>query len=147
MFENERNYEEEIQAAEAKLAELKKAQLEKVEAEKKAAALARKEEAAPVIEAINVYEEAKVTCNEQIKKAYEEYRAAVEAAERTLKEVESAADEKLNAFLESHPDGFHYTYRSNDGKVVRRYDYRKQSYNVFDNYNNFVKAINDLWKF
>lgn len=147
MFKDELNYEEEIKAAEEKLSALRREQAEKLEAEKKAAALARKDTAAPAIEAIDKYEEAKKACNDTIKVAYENYKAAVESAEKDLREIEAAADDELNKFLEQHPEGFHYTYRSKDGKVVRTYDYRHQAYTIFNNYNNFLKAFDELLKF
>ena len=140
------DYDAEIKATEAKLAELKKAQVAKIEEEKKAAALARKTEANVVNEAIDKYEEAKVVCNRKIKEAYEEYKAKVSAAEKELSQVEAEADDKLNKFLESHPEGFHYTFRSKDGKVVRDYDYRTKKYDVFDGYNLLQEAFNNFNK-
>ena len=140
------DYDAEIKAAEAKLEELKKAQVAKIEEEKKAAALARKTEANVVNEAIDKYEEAKVVCNRKIKEAYEEYKAKVSAAEKELSQVETEADDKLNKFLESHPEGFHYTFRSKDGKVVRDYDYRTKKYDVFDGYNLLQEAFNNFNK-
>ena len=140
------DYDAEIKAAEAKLAELKKAQVAKIEEEKKTAALARKTEANVVNEAIDKYEEAKVVCNRKIKEAYEEYKAKVSAAEKELSQVETEADDKLNKFLESHPEGFHYTFRSKDGKVVRDYDYRTKKYDVFDSYDLLQEAFNNFNK-
>ena len=61
-------------------------------------------------------------------------------------QVEAEADDKLNKFLESHPDGFHYTFRSKDGKVVRDYDYRTKKYDVFDGYNLLQEAFNNFNK-
>lgn len=141
------DYDAEIKAAEAKLAELKKAQVAKIEEEKKTAALARKTEANVVNEAIDKYEEAKVVCNRKIKEAYEEYKAKVSAAEKELSQVETEADDKLNKFLAAHPEGFHYTFRSKDGKVVRDYDYRTKKYDVFDGYNLLQEAFDKLLNF
>ncbi len=62
-------------------------------------------------------------------------------AEKELSQAEAEADDKLNKFLESHPEGFHYTFRSKDGKVVRDYDYRTKKYDVFDGYNLFQEAL------
>ena len=140
------DYDAEIKATEAKLEELKKAQVAKIEEEKKTAALARKTEANVVNEAIDKYEEAKVVCNRKIKEAYEEYKAKVSAAEKELSQVETEADDKLNKFLESHPEGFHYTFRSKDGKVVRDYDYRTKKYDVFDGYNLLQEAFDNFNK-
>ena len=140
------DYDAEIKAAEAKLEELKKAQVAKIEEEKKAAALARKTEANVVNEAIDRYEEAKVVCNRKIKEAYEEYKAKVSAAEKELSQAEAEADDKLNKFLATHADGFHYTFRSKDGKVVRDYDYRTKKYDVFDSYDLLQEAFNNFNK-
>ena len=141
------DYDAEIKAVEAKLEELKKAQVAKIEEEKKAATLARKTEANVVNEAIDKYEEAKVVCNRKIKEAYEEYKAKVSAAEKELSQVEAEADDKLNKFLAVHPEGFHYTFRSQDGKVVRDYDYRTKKYDVFDGYNLLQEAFDKLLNF
>lgn len=141
------DYDAEIKAVEAKLEELKKAQVAKIEEEKKAAALARKTEANVVNEAIDKYEEAKVVCNRKIKEAYEEYKAKVSDAEKELSQVEAEADDKLNKFLAVHPEGFHYTFRSQDGKVVRDYDYRTKKYDVFDGYNLLQEAFDKLLNF
>ena len=140
------DYDAEIKATEAKLEELKKAQVAKIEEEKKAAALARKTEANVVNEAIDKYEEAKVVCNRKIKEAYEEYKAKVSDAEKELSQVEAEADDKLNKFLATHKEGFHYTFRSKDGKVVRDYDYRTKKYDVFDGYNLLQEAFNNFNK-
>ena len=140
------DYDAEIKAAEAKLEELKKAQVAKIEEEKKAAALARKTEANVVNEAIDKYEEAKVVCNRKIKEAYEEYKAKVSAAEKELSQAEAEADDKLNKFLATHKEGFHYTFRSPDGKVVRDYDYRTKKYDVFDSYDLLQEAFNNFNK-
>lgn len=137
----------EIQEAEAKLSELKKEKTEKEETEKKAAALARKEEANIVNEAIDKYEEAKIVCNEKIKTAYDEYQKKVNEAEKELRALETDADEKLKKFLETH-DSFHYSYKSKDGKVERNYNYRNRVYDSFDNYADFLDALHSLgWGF
>jgi len=120
----------------------------KAEEEKKNALEAKKAETGAVEKAIDAYEEGKVVCNDAIAAAYKVYRAEVEKAEKALDELREDADEKLNTYLKAHPDsGFHYTFRSKDGKVVRNYNYYNKRYDIFDNYNKFVQAINDLWNF
>lgn len=117
----------------------------KAEDEKRQIAEAKKAEAKPVEEAIDAYEEGKVACNDIIAKAYAEYKEKVTAAEKELAKLEQNADNLLKEFQANHPEGFHYTYRSKDGKVVRTYNYYNKRFDVFDNYDRFVKLINDLW--
>lgn len=143
-----RDFDSEIEAAKAKLAELEKAKAADVEEKKKTAALARKTEANVVNDAIDKYEDAKVICSKKIKEAYEEYKAKVKAAETELSVAEEDADKKLNKFLEAHPaEGFHYTFRSKDGKVVRDYDYRTNKYDVLDGFDHVSKLFNELFGF
>ena len=75
-----------------------------------------------------------------------EEEPAATGAEMAATEEETEADDKLNKFLESHPEGFHYTFRSKDGKVVRDYDYRTKKYDVFDGYNLLQEAFNNFNK-
>ena len=102
-------------------------------------------EASKVEKAIDAYEEGKVVCDNAIAEAYKEYKEKVTKAEKELTALQEVADKELNAFLETHPNGFHYTYRSKDGKVTRTYNYLNKRFDVFDNYNNFLKAIDNLW--
>ena len=139
------NLEEQIKATETKLAELKKVQAAKAEEEKKVKALAKKAEAEPVQKAIDDYEAAKVACNDEIKVAYEEYQSKVHEAEKRLNNFQAIADKKLNDFLENHPEGFHYTYRSPDGKVTREYSYYNHRYDVFDDFKRIQDVFNSLW--
>ena len=129
------------------LDELKKAESEyKLEiAKKEEAKLARKEEALVVQKAIDNYEVAKAKANDVIANAYKEYREKVAVAEKALAEVEKTADEELKKFLADHPEGFHYTYKSEDGKTVRHYDYYNHRYDVFDNFNQFSELLKKLW--
>jgi hypothetical protein len=129
------------------LDELKKAESEyKLEvAKKEEAKLARKEEATVVQKAIDNYEVAKVKANDVIANAYKEYKDKVAEAEKALAEVEKTASEALDKFLADHPEGFHYTYKSEDGKVVREYNYYKNRYDVFDNFNQFTELLKKLW--
>ena len=129
------------------LDELKKAEADyKLEvAKKEEAKLARKEEALVVQKAIDSYEENKRICNDAIKAAYEEYKAKVAEAEKSLAAYEKEANDKLNEFLKEHPEGFHYTYKSEDGKVTRQYNYYHNRYDVFDSFDEFTKLINNLW--
>lgn len=131
---------EELVAAEAPV---KKAQKEKEEK-----AELKRAETSVVESAINAYEEGKVVCNNLIAEAYQEYKNKVEAAEKDLDLLRATADERLSDYLDSHPGtGFHYTFRSKDGKIVHNYSYLNKRYNIFDNYNRFVEAINRLWDF
>lgn len=129
------------------LDELKKAESEyKLEvAKKEEAKLARKKEALVVQKAIDDYETAKVKANQEIEEAYKEYREKVMAVEKSLAEVEKTADEELKEFLANHPEGFHYTYKSEDGKITREYDYYNNRYNVLDSFDEFTKLLNNLW--
>lgn len=122
------------------------AEFRKAEEEKKKALEVKKAEAGVVEKAIDLYEAGKVSCNDTIAAAYKEYRAKVEEAEKALDTLREDADQKLNEYLKTH-DAFHYSYRSEDGKVSRNYTYYNKRHDVFDNYNRFVKAINDLWNF
>ena len=143
--EKEVNLDEELKAAEEKVAALKK-QKEEAEAEqKKALAESRKAEATVVNTAIDAYEEGKVTCNQKIKAAYDKYRAEVAEAEKELSVLEQDADKKLNEFLKVHPEGFHYTYKSKDGKITRDYSYRCNQYNLFEKFNEYLEAIDRLF--
>ena len=117
----------------------------KAEDEKRQLAESRRNEAKPVEQAIDAYEEGKVVCNDAIADAYKEYREKVTAAEKELAKLEQNAEKLRDEFLEKHPEGFHYTYRSKDGKVVRTYNYYNKRFDVFDNYDKFVKLLNDLW--
>lgn len=129
------------------LDELKKAESEyKLEvAKKEEAKLARKEEALVVQKAIDDYETAKVKANQIIEDAYKEYREKVMAVEKSLAEVEKTADKELKEFLAKHPEGFHYTYKSEDGKITRQYDYYNHRYDVLDSFDEFTKLLNNLW--
>ena len=130
------------------VAELKAAEAEfkKAEEEKKQALEAKKAETSVVERAIDAYEEGKVVCNEVIAEAYKEYKAKVEEAEKALATLREEADTKLNAYLEAHPNsGFHYTFRSKDGKVVRNYNFLNKKYAIMDNYDRFAKAVSDLF--
>jgi len=129
------------------LDELKKAEAEyKAElAKKEEAKLARKEEALVVQKAIDNYEAAKVLANDAIATAYKEYKEKVAVAEKALAEVEKTANESLNKFLADHPEGFHYTWKSEDGKVVHHYDYYNHRYDVFDNFNQVSELLKKLW--
>ena len=75
----------------------------------------------------------------------EEYKAKVAEAEKSLATYEKEASDKLNEFLKEHPEGFHYTYKSEDGKVTRQYSYYHNRYDVFDSFDEFTKLINNLW--
>lgn len=130
------------------LDKLKAAEIEYqvVEAKKKAEALAKKNECNIVNASIDAYEAGKQVCNEAIAKAYTEYKAKVAEAEKSLAELEKDASEKLSKWLKDHPgQGFHYTYKSEDGKVTREYNYYNNRYNVFDKYNEFVELLDKLW--
>lgn len=130
------------------LDELKAAEDEvrKAEEEKQAKALAKKADATKVEEAISAYEQGKAECNEAIKAAYEEYKTKVATAEHKLAQLEQVVDTELNSFLMVHPEGFHYTYKSPDGKTTKNYTYYINRYNVFDAYDEFVDAVDKLWK-
>lgn len=137
-----KDYDAEIAEAEAKLAELRKAKEAKAEEERKATALAKKTEANVVNEAIDKYEEAKLAYKEEVDEAYNEYKAKFAAAEEKFKAIEKDADTKLAEFLKKHPEGFHYTFRSKDGKAVRDYDYTTKKYDVFD----FMDSFDSMWR-
>lgn len=113
---------------------------------KEAAALAKKNAASIVNSAIDAYEEEKVKCNEAIKQAYNEYKAKVTETEKELAVLEKDANEKLNKWLEEHPgQGFHYTYKSADGKVTRQYNYYNRRYDVFEEFEKFSRLLKDIW--
>lgn len=115
-------------------------------AKEEAATIARRNAAMEVNNAIDLYEEGKVTCNEAIAAAYHEYKAKVAEAEKALNVLQKDASEKLNKWLEEHPgQGFHYTYKSKDGKVTRKYNYYAKRYDVFDSYDRFARLLKDLW--
>lgn len=114
-------------------------------AKKEEAKLARKEEALVVQKAIDKYEEAKVQANRIIEEAYAEYTKKIAEVEKTLSAAEKVADDELQKFLATHPEGFHYTYKSEDGKVTRQYKYYHNRYNIFDDFNQFTKFIKNLW--
>lgn len=121
-------------------------QFKEEEAKKEAAALEKRAAANIVNDSIDVYEEGKVKCNEEIAKAYSAYKEQVAEAEKSLAILEKDASEKLNKWLEEHPgQGFHYTYKSKDGKVTREYSYYAKRYDVFDSYDKFVNLLKDLW--
>ena len=128
--------------------ELKSAEKEfkEEQAKKEAAALAKKTACNLVNTAIDLYEEGKVKCNEEIAKAYSEYKEKVSTAEKELAVLEKDANEKLNRWLEEHPgEGFHYTYKSKDRKITRKYNYYNRRYDVFDEFAKFTRFIKDLW--
>lgn len=118
----------------------------KAEEEKKKALEVKKAEAGAVEKSIDLYEAGKVACNDTIKAAYKVYREKVEDAEKALDALREDADKKLNEYLKTH-EQFHYSYRSEDGKVSRDYSYYNTRHAIFDNYNKFLQAVNDLWKF
>ena len=93
----------------------------------------KRAEASKVEKAIDAYEEGKVVCDNAIAEAYKEYKEKVTKAEKELTALQEVADKELNAFLEK------------DGKVTRTYNYLNKRFDVFDNYNNFLKAIDNLW--
>ena len=132
----------------ATVEELVKAETEVKEAEikKEAAALEKRNAANIVNTAIDAYEEGKTKCNAAIAEAYHAYKEKVTEAEKSLAALEKDAAEKLNKWLEERPgQGFHYTYKSKDGKVVREYNYYAKRYDVFDSYDKFVRLLKDLW--
>lgn len=142
---NEQSVDEKIAEMKNELAKLEKQKADTIEAEKREKSLARKNEASVVEQAINAYEQAKATCNETIKKAYDEYAQKVQDAEKMLNDVEKDADTKLNAWLEAHPgERFHYSYKSPDGKITREYNYYNQRFDVMDQFKNFQEAIKKL---
>jgi hypothetical protein len=130
------------------LDELKAAEkdFELKELEKEAALIAKKNECNIVNTAIDVYEDGKAKCNEAIAKAYAEYKEKVSVAEKELSILEKDASDKLNKWLKEHPNqGFHYTYKSKDGKIAREYTYYNNRYSVFDSYDKFMRLLKDLW--
>ena len=137
-----KDYDAEIAEAEAKLAELRKAKEAKAEEERKATALAKKTEANVVNEAIDKYEEAKLVYKEEVDEAYKECKVKLRCSDEKFKAIEKDADMKLAEFLKKHPEGFHYTFRSKDGKVVRDYDYTTKKYDIFD----FMDSFDSIWK-
>lgn len=115
-------------------------------AKEEAATVAKRNAAMVVNNSIDLYEEGKVTCNKAIAAAYNEYKAKVAEAEKALNELQKDASEKLNKWLEEHPgQGFHYTYKSKDGKIAREYNYYAKRYDVFDSYDKFARLLKDLW--
>jgi len=139
---NEQSVDERIAEMKNELAKLEKQKADAIEAEKREKSLARKNEASVVEQAIDAYEQAKTTCNETIKKAYDEYAQKVQDAEKSLNAAEKDADAKLNAWLEAHPgERFHYSYKSPDGKVTREYTYYNQRFDVMDQFKNFQEAF------
>lgn len=128
--------------------ELKSAEKEfkEEQARKEAARLAKKNAALIVNNAIDAYEEGKAKCDEAIKKAYNEYKEKISQAEKELSVLEKDANEKLNNWLEEHQgQGFHYTYKSKDGKVLRNYTYYNKRYDVFEEFDKFSRLLKDLW--
>lgn len=137
-----------LKAPFASVEELKAAEkeFELKELEKEAARIAKRNECNIVNTAIDVYEEGKVKCNEAIAKAYNEYKAKVAETEKELAVLEKDANEKLNKWLEEHPgQGFHYTYKSADGKVTRQYNYYNRRYDVFEEFEKFSRLLKDIW--
>jgi len=117
-----------------------------MEAKKEAAVLAMKNECHVVNDAIDAYEEGKLKCNAAIAAAYDVYKSKVNEAEKELSVLEEDASESLNTWLEDHPgQGFHYTYKSRDGKITREYKYYNNRHNVFDSYDKFIRLLNELW--
>ena len=122
-------------------------QYKEEQAKKEAAALAKRNAAAVVNAAIDAYEEGKVKCDAAIEQAYNEYKDKVAEAEKELAVLERDANEKINKWLEDHPgEGFHYTYRSKNGKVTRTYSYYTKRYDPFDDYLEFKRLLSKLWK-
>lgn len=137
-----------LKAPFASVEELKAAEkeFELKELEKEAARIAKRNECNIVNTAIDVYEEGKVKCDEAIAKAYAEYKEKVSTAEKELAVLEKDATEKLNTWLKERPgQGFHYTYKSKDGKITRDYAYYNKRYDVFDSYDKFKRLLKDLW--
>lgn len=121
-------------------------EMKEAEAKKEAETLAKRNAANIVNNAIDVYEEGKVNLNEVVANAYNEYKAKVTEAEKSLAVLEKDATEKLNKWLSEHPDqGFHYTYKSKDGRVVRDYTYYNNRHNVLDNAEKVMRLLQDLW--
>jgi len=121
-------------------------QFKEEEAKKEAAILEKRAAAIIVNDSIDAYEEGKVKCSEEIAKAYNAYKEQVAEAEKSLAILEKDASEKLNKWLEEHPgQGFHYTYKSKDGKITREHSYYAKRYDVFDSYDKFVNLLKDLW--
>lgn len=115
-------------------------------AKEEAAVIAKRKEASIVNSAIDAYEEGKVVCSEAIKAAYNEYKEKVAQAERDLAVLEKDGSEKLNKWLAEHPgQGFHYTYKSKDGKITKDYKYYAKRHDVFDNYGKFAELLKELW--
>jgi hypothetical protein len=128
-----------VEAEKEAAAKQKKAEAQVVEDAFKARNAARREYNAKVVEAKRVY-------NTAVMEAKKAFDAAVAEATKTKDEAEKAYDAALKEFTAKHKS-YHMTLKDGDNVITISNASEQYFENMSKEYNEFLSAIANLWKF